>query len=133
MALSILTFVLSSQAAEGPADINLAACKPFTLSVDHRHTLTGDRLTQTFDVAEGETFRVVATVNGIRWTTKGAIGKIKDGTITVELTDEWFKDDQSNLKSKTRFDLKLSGEESGIGSANGVLTTLSIRRNEARQ
>jgi len=130
----ILTCGCLAYAADTAPDIDLTPVKPFTLSVEQWHSLTNDRLKQTVDVAEGESFRVVATVNGIRWTTKGVVGQIKGNSIPVDLTTEWFENEQNNERSsKRRFLLKLTGEKQhGPGHIHGVGITSSIQRNAIR-
>lgn len=130
---TILTCAVMAHADDTTTDIDLTPNKPFTLSIEHWHSMTGDRLKQTVDVSEGDSFRVVTTVNGIRWTTKGVVGKVSGDTIPVELTTEWFKDQRSNERGKTRFDLKLTGEKArGRGAVHGVFITPSIKRNKLR-
>ena len=131
--LVLLTCAALACADDTSTDIDLTPVRTFTLSIEQWHSLTGDRVTQTVDVSEGDSFRVVATANGIRWTTKGVVGKPKDNTISVQLTTEWYKNETTNQRGTRSLDLKLSGEKSsGSGAIHGVILTASIKRNELR-
>jgi hypothetical protein len=133
---AVLICTVIAYAGDTKNDIDLTPIKAFSLSLDHWHSLTGERMKQTIDVSEGESFRVVTTVNGTRWTTKGVVGQVKGDTVSVELTTEWFKSEKSNQRSKTHFNLKLMGEKArGFGSftsTHGVTITPSIKRNKLR-
>jgi hypothetical protein len=129
----LLACTVLSHAGDTATDIDLTPIKALTLSIEQWHMVTGDRLTQTIDVSEGESFRVVTTANGIRWTTKGVVGKPRDNTISVQLTTEWYKNDRSNEQGKQILDLKLSGETSpSTGALHGVSVAASLKRNERR-
>ncbi len=131
--LILLTCAALARADGTTTDIDLTPVKTFTMAIEQRHSLTGDRVTQTVDVSEGDSFRVVVTSNGIRWTTKGVVGKPKDNTISVQLTTEWYKNETSNERGTQSLDLKLSGENSpGAGAIHGVILTASIKKNELR-
>ena len=75
----------------------------------------------------------MTTVNGIRWTIKGVVGRVAGDSIPVDLSTQWFRDEKSSESAKNQFDLKLAGEKHwGIGAANGVIVTSSITKNELR-
>ncbi len=129
----LFTCALLAHAGDTTSGIDLTAVKEFTLSIEQTYSATGDQLTQIIDVSEGESFRIVTTANGIRWTTKGVVGKPEDNTISVQLTTEWYKHDTSNQRGMRSFDLNLSGEKSPSGGPiHGLFVAASIKRNEIR-
>jgi len=92
------------------------------------HSLTGDKMTQEIEVSESTAFNVVTTLKEIRWTVKGALGKIKVDKIPVDLSVEWYKNSTSNLLSKHTLTLKLGEKEESSGGIHGVIVTASIRK-----
>jgi hypothetical protein len=133
MVMSLLLLGLGASAGEKPTEIDLRPSKTFTLTVELWHSLTGERLTQEIDVAEGETFRLTTTSHGVRWTLKGMVGKAAADVVPVELTTEYFRSEKYNLRSWTRFDLNLrEAKQPSVGGVHGVFVTPSIRRNRLR-
>ncbi len=105
--------------------------KAYTLTIELWHTLNGERLIQTIDVSEGESFRVATIVNGAKWTTKGVVGQPEDDSIRIQFAREWYQSDEANLQSAETRTLNLNGEFTAMdGTIHGVFMRAAIQRNQ---
>ena len=104
--------------------------KPYTITFDLAHSLHGHPTKQKFDVSEGETFRAVTKVDGVRWTLEGKVGKVTDGALPVQVTYEYFKNEKNKERSTNSFKLKMTGATAGSASVHGVFLSVSAVANK---
>ncbi len=109
----------------------LVPCKPYTLIIELNHSV--NHLIQSVDVSERDTFRIVTTLDGVKWTIRGTIGRCEGDIVPVELTIQYFYDEENNSTMTAPFKLQLGTEnKAGIATMRGFSVNPSIKKNADR-